>query len=221
MPDWMKALWWDCCWWGCSAGMIFGGSLRVRGTRHVPPTGPALLIANHQSFFDPVLIGIAARRRLSYLARKTLFDNRFFAFLIDTLNAVPIDQDGVGKEGIKTILAQLQQGRAVVVFPEGERTEDGKMLPLKPGISLLIKRVEAPIIPIGIAGAHAAWPRHQLLPVPAPLFLPPWAGTMAVAVGPALDSKRFATMPREQILKELYGELATVQADAERLRRKR
>lgn len=220
MPDWLKALWWDCCWWSCSAGMIFGGSLRVRGTRHMPQTGPALLIANHQSFFDPVLIGIAARRRLSYLARKTLFDNRFFAFLIDTLNAVPIDQDGVGKEGIKTILAQLQQGRAVVVFPEGERTEDGKMLPLKPGISLLIKRVNAPIIPIGIAGAHAAWPRHQLLPLPAPLFMPPWAGTMAVSVGPALDGKRFADLPRDQLLKDLFGELQKVQLDAERLRRK-
>ena len=220
MPDWLKALWWDCCWWSCSAGMIFGGSLRVRGTRHMPQTGPALLIANHQSFFDPVLIGIAARRRLSYLARKTLFDNRFFAFLIDTLNAVPIDQDGVGKEGIKTILAQLQQGRAVVVFPEGERTEDGKMLPLKPGISLLIKRVNAPLIPIGIAGAHAAWPRHQLLPLPAPLFMPPWAGTMAVSVGPALDGKRFADLPRDQLLKDLFGELQKVQLDAERLRRK-
>lgn len=220
MPEWLKALWWEFCWFSCSNGLMVGSSLRVQGTRHVPVTGPALIIANHVSYLDPVLIGVAARRRLSYLARKTLFDNPLFAFLINSLNAVPIDQDGVGKEGIKTILSQLRAGRAVVVFPEGERTADGMLAKLKPGISLLIKRVEAPIIPVGLAGAHAAWPRGRPLPVPAPLFLPPWEGTMAVSVGRPLDGKHFAAMPREAMLDELFQELKKAQEDADKLRRK-
>src|SRR5262249_25072521 len=105
--------------------MILGFSLRIKGTRHVPKRGPVLFIANPQSFFDPVLVGLAARRHLAYLARKTLFDHRGFAWLIRMLNAVPIDQEGVGIEGLRTTLSLLQAGQAVVVFPEGERTGDG------------------------------------------------------------------------------------------------
>ena len=137
--------------------MTLGFSLRLAGQRNLPP-GPALLVANHQSFFDPLLIGLAARRPRIYLARKTLFRNRFFAAMIRSLNAVPIDQEGVGKDGIRAILEQLQLGKAVVVFPEGSRTADGLMAPLRPGIHLLIKRTRVPIIPVGIAGGYDAWP---------------------------------------------------------------
>src|SRR6185436_3601001 len=104
--------------------------------------------------------------------------NPLFAALIRSLNAVPIDQEGIGKDGIRTILEQLQLGRAVVVFPEGERTPDGRMLPLKPGIHLLIKRTQAPIVPVGIAGAFDAWPRGRRFPMPAPLFWPAGKGTI-------------------------------------------
>src|SRR3954471_21386485 len=121
-----------------ATALTLGWSLRTEGREHMPASGPALIIANHQSFFDPVLIGVSTRRHLCYLARKTLFANSFFSWLIRMLNAVPIDQEGVGKDGIKTILGQLKLGQAVVVFPEGERTLTGSMNPLKPGIQLLI-----------------------------------------------------------------------------------
>src|SRR6185369_12543889 len=121
-------------------------SLRLRGTNNMPKTGPALVIANHQSYLDPLLVGLCARRPLVYLARKTLFKNPILAALIRSLNAVPIDQEGVGKEGIRVILEQLSLGKAVVVFPEGERSGTDEMLPLKPGILLLIKRTQAPIV---------------------------------------------------------------------------
>jgi len=219
MPQWFKRLFWEATRLTSFTALLLGWSYRVAGRRHIPPTGAVLLIANHQSFFDPPLIGISAWRHLSFLARKTLFRNRFFAWLIDTLNAVPVDQEGVGKEGIKTVLQQLEAGHAVVVFPEGERTTDGDLRRLKPGISLLIKRVKAPIVPVGIAGAHAAWPRTAKLPCPAPLFLPPAKGTVAVWIGEPLDGNRYANMDREQMLDELYVELQKVQANAERLRR--
>jgi len=197
-----------------------GGSLRLQGQRNMPTTGPALLIANHQSFLDPVLIGLAAYRPLVYLARKTLFRNRIFASMIRWMNAVPIDQEGVGKEGIRTILDQLTLGKAVVVFPEGSRTPDGRMHPLKAGIHLLIKRLQIPIVPVGIAGAYDAWPIWRKYPIPAPLFLPSPKGSLSVSLGKPIDSNHFTDMPREQALQELFDHIQTEQSRAEKLLRR-
>ncbi len=195
--------------------MTLGFSLRTQGRTHVPRKGPAILFANHQSYLDPLLVGLSSRRHLCFLARKTLFRNPFFASLIRNLNAVPIDQEGVGREGIQTILDQLRLGQAVVVFPEGERTADGITHALKPGLHLLIKKSAAPLVPVGIAGAFAAWPRWQRFPTPAPLFLPPGKGTVAVCVG----NRRFADLPRQQAMDELFADLQKVQQQAEKLRR--
>lgn len=197
-----------------------GYSLRLQGERNMLAEGPALVVANHQSFLDPLVIGLCARRPLVYLARKTLFKNRYFAAMIRSLNAVPIDQEGIGKEGIRVIMEQLSLGKAVVVFPEGERTPHGKMLPLKPGIHLLIKRTKAPIIPVGIAGAYHAWPRWRPFPLPAPLAWPAGAGTISVSLGKPLDADHFAQLPREQALCELFDKIHDEQVRAETLRRR-
>jgi 1-acyl-sn-glycerol-3-phosphate acyltransferase len=220
MAAWLSYLWYELVFWTTFFSFTVWFSLRVRGRQNIPLRGPVLLIANHQSFLDPNLAGLSAPRHLAYLARKTLFKNRFFAALIHSVGAVPVDQEGVAKEGLKAILQQLQAGRAVLVFPEGERTRDGVMHELKPGILLLIKRAQAPIVPLGIAGAVEAWPRWQRYPMPAPLFLPATRRTLAVSVGPALDAKRYASMERHQALQELFRALQVQQEKAERLRRK-
>jgi 1-acyl-sn-glycerol-3-phosphate acyltransferase len=215
-----SSLWYEGTFWASMTGLTLGFSLRTEGMEHVPRHGPALLIANHQSFLDPPLVGVAARRPLRYLARKTLFRRPALAWLIRSLNAVPIDQEGLGLEGLRVILHQLQAGQAVLVFPEGERTHDGSILPLRPGIQLLIKRARAPIVPVGIAGAFEAWPRWRPFPIPAPLFLPPGKGTLAVSVGPPLDAHHFLELPRDRVLAELFAHLQHVAQRAERLRRK-
>ena len=198
----------------------FGFSMRYEGGRNLPMHGPVLVIANHQSFLDPPAIGFGMPRNLVYLARSTLFKNRAFAAFIRGVNGVPIDQDGVGKEGLKTILGQLNLGKPVLVFPEGTRTPDGDMKELRPGIHLLIKRSPAPILPVAIAGAYDAWPSWRKYPIPSPLFLPPTKRTIAVSVGEPLDPKPFAEMPREEAMAALGAEIARVHARAEKLRRK-
>ena len=120
---------------------------------------------------------------------------------------------------IRTVIDQLQLGKAVLVFPEGERTLTGSMQPLKPGVHLLIKWTKAPIIPVGIAGAYDAWPRWRSYPIPAPLFWPPNKGTIAVSIGRPLDANRFASLPRARALQELFDEIEAVQRRAEKLRR--
>jgi 1-acyl-sn-glycerol-3-phosphate acyltransferase len=217
---WWRSLWYDIVHVAGMTSCTLGFSFRFEGTRHMPTTGPALVIANHQSFLDPCIVGLAVKRHLTYLARKTLFKNPVVAAVMRSLNAVAIDQEGVAKEGLKTVLELLRQDQAVLVFPEGSRTPDGPMHPLRPGIQLLIKRSLAPVIPVGIAGAYHAWPIWRKYPIPAPLFLPPGPGTIAVAVGPPLDSHRFAALPREQAGAELFAVIQSMQTRAEALRRR-
>jgi 1-acyl-sn-glycerol-3-phosphate acyltransferase len=220
MPGWLAYLWYEFMYWKTLTIATLGFSLRVSGRRNVPRRGPALLIANHQSFLDPLVIGIAARRHLCFLARKTLFRNRVFGTLLSSLNTVPVDQEGVAKEGLKTILDELKQGSAVLVFPEGQRSWDGQLQPLKPGIQLLIKRTKAPIIPIGVAGANIALPRGKTRVKFSPFFLPATDASVAVVIGKPLDAERIAHLPREEMMDTLFQELQKVHAAADRLRRK-
>ncbi|MCS7166980.1 MAG: lysophospholipid acyltransferase family protein [Gemmatales bacterium] len=153
-----------------TTGMALLFSVRTWGYDLVPSQGGLLVIANHQSFLDPILVGMGVRRRMLYLARKTLFHNPFFSRLIQSYGAIPIDQEKPTTEGIRTAVELLRQGEGVVIFPEGERTPHGQMLELKPGVTLLVRRGQVPVLPVGIAGAFEVWPRHQRLPCLCPLW---------------------------------------------------
>jgi 1-acyl-sn-glycerol-3-phosphate acyltransferase len=194
--------------------------MRVRGRRHVPHQGGLLVIANHQSFLDPPLVGVAIRRHLNYLARKTLFRNRLFGGLIGSVGAIPLDQVIPGTEGIKAALALLKAGKAVLIFPEGSRTPHGRMQPLKPGVVVLIRRGGVPILPVGVAGAFEAWPIHRKWPRWSPLFWPDRSHSVAAVIGEPIPTERLARLPPEQILKELATVLADLAAQAEALRRR-
>jgi 1-acyl-sn-glycerol-3-phosphate acyltransferase len=196
-----------------------GWSFRASGRQRVPATGPVMLLANHQSHFDPPLIGLASPRPLTYLARHTLFTNRLFAAYIRGLGAVPIDRE-TGKDGLQAVLTRLAEGRAVLMFPEGTRTEDGLIQPLKPGVTLLVKRAEFPIVPCGIAGAFQAWPRRQALPRPSPLFLPDAGRSIAVVYGEPIPPGYYRKMEREAILTDLQARITAAYQQAEKLRRK-
>lgn len=149
--------------------LLFRG--RVFGTRNVPRSGGVLLVCNHQSFLDPVLATLALPRECHYMARATLFRNRFFRRLIESLNAFPIKR-GTGDVGaVKETLRRLKRGALVTTFPEGTRTFDGHVAPMQTGVVLLARRAGVPIVPTLILGAYEAWPRQALLPRPAPIIV--------------------------------------------------
>lgn len=218
-PNAFGRFWYDCVYWSSFTFFTFGFSYRKAGWHHMPRRGPVLLLSNHFSMFDPVLVGLASRRYLSYLARKNLFEQRGLAPLIRSLNAIPIDRDA-GKDGLVAVLDSLGAGRAVLMFPEGERAHENAVQPLKPGVSLLVKRAACPVVPVGIAGSFGAWSRFMKVPKPAPLVLPPTDSTIAVSVGAPLDGARLAGLKRDALLAELQGALVRQHAAAERLRRK-
>ena len=126
----------------------------------MPIEGPVLVCSNHQSNLDPVLVGLVFGRRLNFVARKTLFGFAPFRWLIQFLDAIPIDRDGMGLEGIKESMRRLRRGEAVLIFPEGTRTSDGEVSELKPGFCALARRTKAALLPVAIDGAFQAWPKN-------------------------------------------------------------
>jgi 1-acyl-sn-glycerol-3-phosphate acyltransferase len=212
-------LFYDVVYTAAAAALTLGWGLRSFGMDHVPRSGPLLVMANHQSFFDPVAVAIAVRRRLCFLARKTLFRHRAFGWLIRNLKAAPIDQEGIGIAGLRTAVAELQNGRAVLVFPEGERSHHGDFGQLKPGIHLLVKRCQGPLLPVGIAGTFDAWPRWRALPRPSPIFLPATKRTLFVSIGEPIETGPLLRLPREGLLDELSAMLRRQRDHAQKLQR--
>jgi len=222
-PSWLAWLWYEAWRIALTFLMVFGFSVRVTGSanlRRRDAQGPLLVISNHQSFLDPPVIGVAASRQLCFLARKTLFRNPVFSWFIRSFNAAPVDQEGIGIEGLRIVMRLLEEKQAVVIFPEGERSPAGDFVPLKPGILLLLRKSKAPIIPVGIAGAYEAWPRWRPMPHFAPLFLPGNKAAIGMAVGKPFDANHLSDLPRAEALKELFAVIKEVYEQAEKIRRK-
>lgn len=139
---------------------------RVFNAERVPQKGPAILAANHASFLDPPLVGSGVKRDINYLARKSLFKLPLLGWILRTVNAVPVDRDGGGAAGLKAIMDRLHAGGAIILFPEGTRTRDGKFQPARSGIGLAVIKSEAPVIPVRVFGTYEAWGRHIRFPRP-------------------------------------------------------
>ena len=138
---------------------------RVHGLENFPESGSTLICGNHQSFLDPVVIGVASPQPLNYLARQTLFESAPAVQMFLSLNdAIPIDRESIGLAGVKESLKRLKRGEMLVMFPEGTRSDDGELLPFKPGFELLARRTKSRILPIALDGCYQAFPRNAKLP---------------------------------------------------------
>jgi 1-acyl-sn-glycerol-3-phosphate acyltransferase len=219
MPPWLMDRWWDLGKTTCFYTTTALWSYRSIGAHHVPRIGPVLALANHQSFLDPILVGLAIPRYVRFVHRQTLKKNPVLAWVMASLRAIPIDHKGFSREGLQVTLDALSAGQCVGMFPEGERTHDGTVEPFKPGIALLLKRVKAPILPVGVAGAYAALSRHRKVPRLGPLFLPPNEATIAVSVGAPIDPAKYAQASREEMLEDLRQAVIAEAARAKGLRR--
>src|SRR6476646_233147 len=119
---------------------------RCEGRENWPESGGGLVCSNHQSFFDPPLVGMTCPRQMNYLARETLFKVPVLSQVMAYLGTIPIDREGSGLSGLKETLKRLRAGELVLIFPEGTRTHDGELLPLKPGFCSVARRSRVPLI---------------------------------------------------------------------------
>ncbi|MGI9086603.1 MAG: lysophospholipid acyltransferase family protein [Chthoniobacterales bacterium] len=139
------------------ARLFFGFRVLHRERRILK--GPVILAMNHQSYLDPPLAGVSSGREVYFLARKTLLDLPVLKFLLPRVNVIPVDQEGTDRSALKALIRILKAGNGTVVFPEGERTLDGRMQPALPGLGFVIAKTLAPVLPMRIFGAHEALAR--------------------------------------------------------------
>ena len=121
--------------------------------------GGVILAMNHQSYLDPPLAGIACRREIHFLARKTLLSWPILGPIFPKLRVIPVDQERADMSALKNVIKLVRAGECTVVFPEGSRTLDGQLQPAQPGLGLVIAKTLAPVVPMRIFGAREAFPR--------------------------------------------------------------
>jgi 1-acyl-sn-glycerol-3-phosphate acyltransferase len=149
--------------------VLFG--LRVRGTEHVPATGPILIVANHSSVLDPPLVGSVCPRQLTFMAKAELFRIPGLGALIRRLGAQPLRREGADPAALRMAQRVLADGGALVVFPEGTRGPEGTLREAKPGAALLAMHGGIPVVPAYVSGSGRAWPRGRRLPRPAKVMV--------------------------------------------------
>ena len=183
--------------------LVFG--LRVHHRRRFPRTGGVLVVANHQSYLDPILAAVGMPRAFHPMARESLFRFAPFRWLIGSLYAFPVRRGTADLAAVKEALRRLQAGGVVLVFPEGTRTRDGSIGPMHGGPAAIAARAGVPIVPMVIDGAFEAWPRTRRLPRPQRIRV---ACGRAVSVGgaDADDPETVMAAVRRQML-DLQAEL--------------
>lgn len=203
--------WWRIAWWHllhflCFGWFRFSYRFRAWGIHNIPTTGPVMLVANHQSFLDPIIVGLAAHHRQFYaMARSSLFDDPRFAWLIHSLNAVPVEQGAGDLKAMRACIDVLKKNHAMLIFPEGARSPDGTTQKFETGTMLLIKRSGATVVPVALDGAFDAWPRGQVAPKP--------FGRIGVVYGQPIAAQTLTRMDSEQAMKLLRDRVESMRLE--------
>jgi 1-acyl-sn-glycerol-3-phosphate acyltransferase len=171
---------------------------RATGRQNVPESGGVLLISNHLSYLDVFFLGMPLRRPLNYVARSTLFVP-VLATLIRSVGGFPIQREGMGASGMKETLKRLRGGGIVTLFPEGTRSRDGELGPLKPGIAVLVQRAGVPVVPVGLAGTFEVWPRSRMLLAPHPIRIHYGRAIFPEELA-GMDSESITSLVRDRLL---------------------
>lgn len=155
--------------------------LRVEGLENLPREGGAVLACNHQSFLDILILGGYVPRHTAFVARDTLANWRWLAYVMRECGTVLVRRGTSDRKALRGMADHLVQGDCVAIFPEGTRSLDGRLGELKGGALLAARMARVPIVPLGIRGAHEAWPKGRLIPFPKKIGL---------RFGPPIDSAR-------------------------------
>ncbi|WP_085918294.1 1-acyl-sn-glycerol-3-phosphate acyltransferase [Halomonas sp. CSM-2] len=138
--------------------------LRVRGRCHIPKQGPALVVCNHVSFMDALVLGGGSPRPLRFVMDQPIFDSPWLRWWFQLVGAIPIESErrspGALRRALEEVSQALRQGEVVMVFPEGRLTPDGDIHPFRRGLEAIVMRDCVPVVPAALAGLWGSWTSH-------------------------------------------------------------
>ena len=205
-----RILWWYFCHALCVIWFVSCYRFRFFGQHNIPRTGPVLLVSNHQSMLDPIIVGIGSSHRQFYaMARLTLWNTKWLGWLMNSLNAIPVDQDKPDASTIKRCIEVLKQGQALLIYPEGARTLTGKTGKFEAGTMLVIKRAQPMVVPVALEGAFNVWPRNKKHPKP--------FGKIACRYGQPIPAEQLLAMPAAEALAMLHGKVEAMRLELREL----
>ena len=135
--------------------------MRVVGIENVPRDGGAIIAANHMSYLDIPLLGCALKRRADFIGKSELFGNPIVGLIFRQLGGFPIKRGRIDRSALAETVRRLKAGRLVVFYPEGKRSEDGRLQQPKPGIGMVAVKAQVPIIPVLIEGTGQILPKRS------------------------------------------------------------
>jgi 1-acyl-sn-glycerol-3-phosphate acyltransferase len=163
--------------------------LKVRGSTRVPAKGAAIVVANHASFLDPIVLGSACPRLIHFIVLQFMYDWWSLRWFYWGMQTIPVRAEEGDPRAIRLALWRLKRGQVVGLFPEGARSGDGILREGKMGVALLAALSGAPVIPCSIQGAFESLPPGQAFPRPA---------RVTVSFGEALQFQRSAGAKRDR-----------------------
>jgi 1-acyl-sn-glycerol-3-phosphate acyltransferase len=145
--------------------------LTVIGEERLPRTGAAVIVANHVSWLDPIILPLALPRKPAFLAMEELWRIRGVRLVMRAYGplAIPLHRGAVDATALKRSLQALRDGALLIVFPEGGISPDGRLRPFHRGAALMAARARAPLIPVAIIGTADALPLGRMMPRPRPV----------------------------------------------------
>jgi len=160
---------------------------RVIGAENMIEEGPCIIAANHCSNLDPPLVGIACKRAIHYLGKKSLLDWPLLGPIFPQLNVIPVDQKNADRSALMGAIRVVKNGGAVLIFPEGGRSLDGNLQAAQPGIGMIAAKTGAPVVPVFIDGSLQALPKNRVVPS---------FSRVTARVGPPIALKLSANCPK-------------------------
>jgi 1-acyl-sn-glycerol-3-phosphate acyltransferase len=138
--------------------------IKIKGKKYLNKKGPLIFAANHVSYLDPIVLGVANKRQIHFIAKKEIFEVAILGIIVKYLGAIPVDRKRANLISIKKSLSILKEGKILGIFPEGTRSLNGKLLELNVGLIKIALKSNAPIIPIGISGTYDIYPPGAKIP---------------------------------------------------------
>ncbi|MDK2984641.1 MAG: 1-acyl-sn-glycerol-3-phosphate acyltransferase [Clostridia bacterium] len=168
---------------------------KVYGIENIPEEGPAILAANHVSYWDPIVVGVASPRVVRFMAKNELFSILILRNIIKALNAFPVDRKKSDRAAIKSAIEVLKNGEVLGIFPEGTRIRDRRLGEFMNGVAMIALRSGAPIVPLALKNTRN-------------IFSKGWFRSFEVHIGkplsyPDLAQKKYGSQEIKKVTEDL------------------